>query len=215
MDRDHPFILAIQDSGGSHNVHDIGYATSTFSSYVTGVTYGQGPSAADLHLRLPVTVVHDTFLAPFEPRGGDSSPGPGVSPPGPLVYPASAPGPLTTSEGIQRLGFGPHYKIAQVTALFGTGTHGTSYFYRPKKLGPMPYVTGPYLFVQERLRPDGLPTALQVGSSQPAGACEAWTGMHSDGQSWIAFTKKKAAVLITTNALTTTQLVSYVGQLCP
>lgn len=215
VDRAHPFILAMKNSGGLQNVHDIGYSTSTFSSHVTSVTYGQGASSDDLRLQLPVPVVHDTFIAPFEPRGGDSGPGLGVSPPGPFVYPGSAPGGLTTSEGIQRLGSGPHYKITQVSALFSTGQHGTSYFYKPKKIGPMPYVKGPYLLVQERLRPDGLPASLQVGTPQTAGTCQARSGTYTDGQVWIAFIKKNAAILITTNALTTPQLVSYVRILCP
>jgi hypothetical protein len=71
------------------------------------------------------------------------------------------------------------------------------------------------MFVQERLRPDSLPVGLRVGAPQPAGTCQAWTGTYTDGQSWIAFTKKKAAILITTNALKPPQLLNYVRLLCP
>jgi hypothetical protein len=184
---------------------------------VTSITDGQGPSDQDLQLQPPVKVVTSPSLMSFMPSGEDSGPGPGVAPPGPFVYPAPPPtGALTVSNGTQRLGYGPHYKIASVTALFSTGKHGTAYFYKPLKLGPLPYVKGPYLVIQERLRPGGLPPQLQTGSPQTAGTCQTWSGTYPDGQRWLAFARGKASVLITTNALTPPQLIDYVARaMCP
>jgi hypothetical protein len=81
------------------------------------------------------------------------------------------------------------------------------------EMGPMPFVKGPYLLVQEQLRMDGLPLSLRQGTPQVAGTCQAWTGTYPDGQQWVAFMRHKAAVLISTNTLTGTQLLTYVGSL--
>jgi hypothetical protein len=216
VDHEHPTILQYQGAG-SRNVHDVGVSESTLSYRVTSMSYGQGPSDADLQLQPPVGVRSTTMYMSFLPSGSDSGPGAGVAPPGPFVYAGPpAAGKLTVSEGTVRLGYGSHYKIASVTTLFSTGAHGTAYFYKPTHLGPTPYVKGPYLFIQEQLRPQGLPPQLQSGAPQMAGQCQTWTGAYADGQRWLAFARKHASVLISTNALTTTQLVQYVARaMCP
>lgn len=212
VDHVHPFILQYHGYGTT-NVHNLGIVDSTIAYRVTSITYGQGPSDQDLQFQPPVKVVRSGTPMSFLPMGSDSGPGPGVAPPGPFVYPGPpSSGSLSVSNGIQRLGYGPHYKIANVTILFSTGAHGVSYFYKPRHLGPMSYVKGPYLFIQEQLRPGGLPPQLQAGTPQMAGTCQTWTGSYADGQQWLAFAKKKASVLISTNALTSIQLVQYVAQ---
>jgi len=215
IDSAHPFLL--QYGGrGTTALHDLGLEAASLQYRVTTVTYGHGPSNTDLQYEPPVTVTASPLLFSFFPQGSDSGPGPGVAPRGPFVYPAApAVGGLTHDQGFQRLGYGPHYKIVRVTALFSSGQHGTSYFYKPTKLGPMPFVKGPYLLVQEQLRMDGLPLSLRQGTPQVAGTCQAWTGAYPDGQQWVTFMRHKAAVLISTNTLTGTQLLTYVGSLCP
>jgi|GEM_PF-5429003 len=212
IDHEHPFILRYQGHG-TNDVHDVGSMDASLSYRLTSIAYGQGPSDADLQFQPPVKVVHDQFLFSFMPRGSDSGPGPGVAPPGPFVYPSPpSAGNLTTSDGIERLGYGPHYKIAVVTALFSTGKYGTTYFDKQAKLGPMRYVKGPYLLIQERLRVDGLPVELQTGTPQMAGSCQVWAGTYADGQRWLAFAKGNASVLISTNALAASELLRYVAQ---
>lgn len=216
VDLGHPFVLQVETHGTS-NVHDVTAAEGSFTYRVTSITYGQGPTAADLQHQPPTRVVSGGHLFDFMPYGSDSGPGPGVAPPGPFVYPGPpSAGGLSVSQGTQRLGFGPHYTIASVTILFSTGKHGTAYFYKPLKLGLTRYVKGPYLFIDERLLPGGVPAALQSGTPQAAGTCQVWTGTYPDSQRWIAFPHKKAAILISTNALTASKLVQYVAQdMCP
>jgi hypothetical protein len=55
----------------------------------------------------------------------------------------------------------------------------------------------------------------EARNAQVAGTCQAWTGAYPDGQQWVTFMRHKAAVLISTNTLTGTQLLTYVGSLCP
>lgn len=216
VDRNRPFVLRYQ-AHGTTKPHDVAASNGAFSYRVTSIVYGQGPSDQDLLLQPPVRVVAGAMLMSFMPFSEDNGPGPGVAPPGPFVYPGPpSTGALSVSNGIQRSGYGPHYTIASVTILFSTGKHGTVYFYKPLKLGPMPYVKGPYLLIQERLRPGGLPPELQTGAVQAAGRCQSWSAAFADGQQWLAFARGKAAVLVTTNALTSSQLADYVARdMCP
>ncbi|MGH2449411.1 MAG: hypothetical protein ACRDFS_12525, partial [Chloroflexota bacterium] len=77
------------------------------------------------------------------------------------------------------------------------------------------FQSSPYLLVQERVRVSGLPTRFKREKTTTAGGRSVRTGTYTDGQHWLAFQHGSLSIVLSTNALTTKQLLLYVDrQMC-
>lgn len=68
-----------------------------------------------------------------------------------------------------------------------------------------------YVLVQERKLAHGLPPQYQTGSPSMAGTCRVWTGRYANGQRWLSFRRGTISVVISSNSLSTRQLVGHLG----
>ena len=214
VSRDHPFILQYQQYGLSPDVHNLQSNGVGYRLQVTA--FNRNVNSADLALHAPVPVVNTgRWNALSQGSGSTSGPNGPTLPPGFLL--AGIPAGLR-SEGDDSHKEGPLPRIVAVNQLFSTGRKVTTYIRavggarRPFGL----YVAGPYVLVQERVRGNGLPAALQTGAPQTIGRCQVWSGTYPDGQLWAAFAQGRVSVLTSTNTLSSPQLLAYVGsEVCP
>jgi hypothetical protein len=59
----------------------------------------------------------------------------------------------------------------------------------------------------------GTRTAYKTGAPSTAGRCWIWTGRYVDRQRWLSFQRGKISVVISTNSLSTRDLVRYASDL--
>ena len=72
-----------------------------------------------------------------------------------------------------------------------------------------------YVYVQERLRANGLPATLKTGRPRRAGKCAVWTGTYKDGLHHLALSRGKVSLLAVANSLSQGDLVRYAAkQIC-
>jgi hypothetical protein len=88
-------------------------------------------------------------------------------------------------------------------------------YYRPKPsaspgMPPSQYHgSGPYVYLQERMQVHGLPAALRHGHHVHRGRCNLWTGSFGKGVAWMALSRQRIAMLVTSNALSRRDLIRY------
>jgi len=224
VDQDRPFILRYQEYG-LHHVYNVLHAPIRVQYRVTSISYGRGPSTAQLQYRppTPVVEVHAQELA--YGSGGTLQSGDDVTPSGwvpsqvpdtvgPTVYSR-----LATSFHGQVSGNSSFREIFRYSTfilpyipgfdvLYSHPTHWVQVFTNWHGQIDI-YVTGPYVLVQERKLAPGLPAPYQTGPPSTAGRCRVWTGRYADGQRWLSFRRGAISVVISTNSLSTHQLVRY------
>jgi len=94
-------------------------------------------------------------------------------------------------------------------------------YYRPQA-SPFPGVppaqfqgAGPYVYLQERNQIHGLPSPLRQTRRLRRGHCTLWTGSYGKGLPWMALSRHRLALLVSTIALTERDLIRYgFGSLC-
>lgn len=216
-DHDHPFLLHKQIYG-SRGVHDPMLSDGNLGWTATDITYGVGPSAAELAYQPPVPLVHI-------PRGGEfGTMGAGES--GAVAQPK----PFLTAPSPRH--FAPQLRVYEssfqegtaiytpkrnwhdmrpnlIQILYSTGRHVK--IYEPDGTSDGYYVRGPFLLIQERMQVHGLPTALQTGAPQTAGTCQGWGSTLPDGQHLFAFARGLVSVLLSSNVMDEPTLVAYVA----
>jgi len=230
VEQDRPFILRYQEYG-LHNVYNVLHAPIHVQYRVTSIRYGRGPSTAQLQYRPPVPMVevHAQALAygagvtlqggeDVTPRGWVPNQAPdGI---GPIDYARLA----TSFHGQVNGNVGPRTVFPRSTlilqnvlgldVLYSHPTHWVQVF--TSWHGQIDiYVTGPYVLVQQRKLAPGLPPQYRTGAPSTAGTCRVWTGRYADGQRWLSFRRGTISMVISTNSLSTRQLVRYAsGSVC-
>lgn len=188
LDHEHGIVLRYEQHGVPKKFGgDAGYRYA-----VIGITFGQGPSDADL-ASVPPVAVHDV------PEGSGTSGGSGSdsgmefqAPPGFIaVGPPSVKG---TSLSLQGVGFGDEFLSDGTSYVMGTFRGGS-------RQG--------FVYVKERIRALGLPVEFMTGTVQAAGSCRVWTGHFTDGLRWLAMSRGTIAILVVANKLTEVDLVHY------
>lgn len=215
VDHSHPFILRYEEHGlGSQEA--AGTTRSDFVYQATSVSFGQGPSDAALQYRPPMPAVDTANAWRVYPDAGQTSTG--ATLPAPFI-PTVCPGNVATgtwchADWSTTYGDGPLTQPIQADTLYVEGSAALAG--NAPSIGPtsVPLVPETYVLVQERVRLDGLSSALQVGPTEDASGCQAWSGSYANGQRWTAFAKGDISVLISSNSLSQSQLVRYAGQIC-
>ncbi len=88
-------------------------------------------------------------------------------------------------------------------------------YYRPQSspfpgMPPAQYQgAGSYVYLQERIQIHGLPAVLRRGRHLRRGRCTLWTGSYGKGLPWMALTRHRLALFVSTNALTEHDLIRY------
>jgi hypothetical protein len=67
----------------------------------------------------------------------------------------------------------------------------------------------PYLYIQQRIRADGVPAELRTGPDVLVGSCQMWIGAYPDGLNHLALSRGQIAVLLVSNALSQSHLRRY------
>ncbi len=224
VEQDRPFILRYQEYG-LHHVYNVLHAPIHVQYRVTSISYGRGPSTAQLQYRPPVPMVEIHAQALAYGAGVTLQGGEDVTPSG--WVPNQAPdsiGPIdyarlaTSFHGQVNGNVGPRtvflhsslilQNVLGLDVLYSHPTHWVQVF--TSWHGQIDiYVTGPYVLVQERKLAYGLPPQYRTGSTSTAGTCRVWTGRYADGQRWLSFRRGAISVVISTNSLSTHQLVHY------
>lgn len=206
---DHPFVLKYVQHGFSNDAHALDVPNVGVKSHVTSLQQGVGP--ADLQLHAPVSVVNLGNESVLQ-SGSSGGNGPGAVPSG--FLPAGTPDGFR-NDGTNTMQSGPiPRQTVDMDLLFDKGHKVTTYI-RSHVGGTMnpfgQYIVGPYVLVQERTRTGGLPAGLRIGEPQQAGRCQVWTGTFKGKQPWAAFARGKVSVLVSTNAMSASQLLGYVA----
>jgi hypothetical protein len=214
IDHDHPFILQFEQRS-PQDVHNLHAWITKLVYRVTRVAYGQGPSAADLKYRPPVTPLETSQSALLPIRIDSIGPITTHRVPAPFVpvFPPESTSkvPIIEAVGTTVYGPGPHSFTNALDTLLGRNRYVETYYDQDDAWGSGRYYKSPYLLVQERIQTHGLPAGLQVGAPQSVGSCEVWSGTYGDGQRWASFAKGTISVLVTTDTLSPRQLLHYVG----
>jgi hypothetical protein len=217
--QDHPFILRFEQHGLNH-VHNVLDESIHFRFQVTALSFGHGPSAQALAYRPPVAPALRSISRLQVPPVNTLQDPTDVSAPDflhvatPVAFPLSLYSRLATTfygsepSAPKRFGPPPLPYIPGMDVLFShvrrwvpiyTSWHGQVTI----------YVTGPYLLVQERRLAGGLPANFMRGAATTAGVCRVWIGTYWDGQRWLAFQRSGIAVIISSNSLGDSDLLSY------
>jgi hypothetical protein len=174
---------------------------------VTAITFGAGPTAAELAYRSPVRPVEVNLLSPTR-----------LLPPGkggrtwrvPAGFIAARPPPSTAD--MPYFGdFGPtlpgELGTGQTEALFLTAN-------TPNQPDPR-RARGSFLYIQEQRRV-ALPGALMAGTRWRAGTCIVYSGTYPDGIHWLALGRGHVSLLAVADALGERALVHWAAtRVCP
>jgi hypothetical protein len=217
----HPLVLRFEEHGLNH-VHNVLESGIHFRYQVTALRLGRGPSAAALAYAPPVRPVPVSIKRFQAGLVGTQQTGSDVTLPGFLHVADPPPWRLDNTrlattfygeEPLQATNVGPPPWpfIPGMDVLFSqvrkwvkvyTSWHGQASI----------YVTGPYVLVQERKLAGRLPANFTRGTVAEAGMCRVWIGRYWDGQRWAAFERSGVSVVLSTNALSTSELLSYAAQ---
>jgi hypothetical protein len=157
---------------------------------VTSIAFGQGPSDADLAHIPPVAIKN---LPGNSGGGGGGGPdAPFTAPPGLIVLPAPVVGGTAMTQQSFAYSSGVPSDVTNTAEVSFQGNASQGFVY-----------------VMERMRALGLPSALTTGSPQAAGSCQARTGTFADGNRWLAMVRGHIAVLVVANKLSAADLVQY------
>lgn len=188
LDQQHAIVLRYETHGVSKQAGE----PRDYRYLVTSITFGQGPSDADLAYTPPVAV---TDLPNTGSQGGGGGAGPGAqfqAPPG-LV---AVKNPVIQGSTMQLHGSGYGSEW-----LSGGPSVAEGLFQGNASEG--------FLYLKERIRALGLPAVLTTGSAQSAGSCQVWTGTFPDGPRWLSLMRGQIAILVVANKLTPADLVHY------
>jgi hypothetical protein len=187
-------VLRTQESGIPAN--------SSFERHflykVTSITFGQGPTPTQLAYTPPGPIVP-------APHGNVSSSGSTTSGtaswrlPAPFLSITDLKGPNGEPyllDGAGEAGDPTLGEPAMEDAVFAPHTGGIS-------------AHDPYVYVEERIRADGVPATLRTGQAISMGPCEAWSGAYPDGLNHLAVSRGRIAVLLVSNALSQADLQHY------
>jgi hypothetical protein len=166
---------------------------------VTNITYGQGPTAEQLAYNPPGPIVKPP------PNSGSSTGGPWL----PSAH-WQLPAPFISIGGLK----GPD---GQKYSVRGVGEAGDPMLGEPAMeegvFTPGPWsANGPYVYVQERIRADGVPAELRTGQGIQIGPCQVWIGAYPDGLNHLALSRGQIAVLLVSNALSQSDLQRYASK---
>lgn len=206
IDHDHPFLLQYREYGFG-GLHSPGTVGLHFVYRVTSIHYGAAPRSSQLAFHPPVpirnaghwTIGSSAYTGLYNNRQFIYAPPPDryahldwVQPPG-----------VGGSEEI-----GPLPVVTKASMLYSvSGGHRTTYLYKGDPFGTT-YITGPYLYVEERIQVHGLPIELKTGTPLTLGTCRMWIGKFVGGHR-IAFQHHHTSVLVVSNALSPHDLLQY------
>jgi len=119
---------------------------------------------------------------------------------------------LSVDEGYGMYANGLSRQTTGVDFLYSDGRHHVVYAHPGDRYDFGLYMSGAYLYGQERLQVHGLPAALRSGQPGTAGSCSVWTERYSGGQRWIALSRGRVSILIVSNALSRKGLIAYMAR---
>lgn len=205
IDRAHGLVLRYQEYG----MPTSGDFSRNFVYRVTSLTYGSGPSKAELAYRPPVQpVTAGTNATPNQGFGGIGERPRWQVPTGfiPVAAPSDAQGRryIVGGTGQSSDGLLP---VSSINAVF-LSTPKQVDFNHPSK--------GPYVYVQEQYQSNGLPAFFTSGTSHAAGRCTLYTGTYPDGIHWLALARGKISLLAVANRLDEARLTQWAAaRICP
>jgi hypothetical protein len=213
IDQAHHALLKYQEFGFPRVQNPV-RAPSHYLFRVRSIHFGP-PSAAALTFRLPSPpqiLAADTLPYPPAVLGGRSD---FWIPPG-MVRPAFPPGRFD-SPGQQGLGlFGVHPRYFGLDIVW---RHVVRFQSVPAAFQGEPTLVwyhGTSIFVQQRLRPGGLPAAFRTGRASRRGRCILWSGHYPSGALWAGAERGRLSVLISTDVLDREALRRYLlATACP
>jgi hypothetical protein len=207
IDKEHLTVLQFEQRGPSTRVQHVLYR-------VTSITFAGGPSAAQLAYRPPVKVEQPVNGGGFSSSSG-STLGGGQdywkAPAGFLsaAAPRDAQGHAFLQADEAQDGQPGSIHIAGVAVLFAVRVPGAT------SGQPKGAVTGPYVYIQERIRHNGLPPFFRTGIPHRAGGCPVWTGSYQNGVRWLGMQKGLVGVMLSSNSFSEGRLVRYArAQFC-
>ncbi|HEX6506119.1 MAG TPA: hypothetical protein VF221_00655, partial [Chloroflexota bacterium] len=208
IDHDHPFILRYRESGfgGLHSLHT---QRLHFDYRVTSVHYGTAPRVSRLVFHAPVPIRNAGHWTVGSFAGND------LPNNGQFIY-APAPSRYTHLDWVQPAGMaggqeiGPLPVVTKASMLYSVhGRHIITYLHKGDRYGFGLYVTGPYLYVQERIQVHGMPAVLKTGTLRTVGTCRMWIDNTVGGGHRVTFQHGLTSVLVVSNALTSHDLLQY------
>jgi hypothetical protein len=198
IDRAHGLVLRYKE----YDMPTGGDFDRNFVYKVTSLTYGSGPSKAELAYRSPaLSVTAGTSATNSQGSGGIGERPRWQIPTGfiPVAVPSDGQGHRYTVGGTGQYSDGL-LPVSSINAVF-LSTPSQVDFNHPSK--------GPYVYVQEQYRSNGLPTFFAGGTSHAAGRCTAYTGTYPDGIHWLALARGKISLLAVANRLGEASLVKW------
>jgi hypothetical protein len=197
---DHQYGITLRYE--QHGARNIPGAQRGYRYEVTSITFGQGPSDADLAYVPPVALKNAPQNGIAQSSSGGGGGGPGAkfqAPPGFI----SVRNPMLQGKPMSAVGFG-----------YGSEGMSGGSTYAEAEFRGNPSTS--FVYLKERIRALGLPPQLTAGNAQMAGSCQVWTGTFSDGLTWLSMQRGKIAILVVSNTLTQPKLVQYAtNRICP
>lgn len=203
---DHEHLVVLQS-----RQYDIPPTYGAESLYrVTSITFGQGPTSAQLAYVPPVAVKDAPTGGWTSISGGSLGGGQDWQAPRGFIQAGAPSGP-----GDRR------YFAAGESQQFdppGKNPSAVGVLYATRRLpapgapptgSPRSQVKGPYVYVQERRRRNGPPPLFASGTQHLAGTCTVWTGRYEDGVRWLGLTRGTISLEATSNTVSQAQLVRY------
>lgn len=171
---------------------------------VTRITFGQGPNPDQLAYTPPGQIVKPPKNSETKSSNSKTEGGTWQLPP-PFLPVTNLKGPDSRKYlliGVGESGDPMLGGRAMEEALFAPGGGGVS-------------PGGPYVYIEERIRADGVPQNLRTGQQIQLGSCEAWEGTYPDGLNRLVLSRRSVAILLVSNSLSTGDLQQYAGiRLC-
>jgi hypothetical protein len=219
IDHEYGVVLRYQEFG-----LQVGFPSYAphFLYRVTAITFGAGPTAAELAYHPLARPVRATVINPMRPPLPHPLPGPWVAtwrvPPG---FIAARP-PAGTANMPYILGLSSTLNLPDIVVLSRTvgfrvtfgASHIDAAFLTPNQPGPRG-ARGSFLYIQEQHRA-AFPAALMTGRRWRAGACVVYTGTYPDRLHWLALARGHVSLVVVADALGERALVHWAAtRVCP
>jgi hypothetical protein len=205
IDPAHGLVLRYQEYG----MPTSGDFSRNFVYRVTSLTYGSGPSKAELAYRSPAPpVTAGKSSTSTQGSGGVGERPRWQVPTGfiPVAAPSDAQGQPYIVGGTGQYGDGV-LPVSSINAVFLSS---------PKQVDFIHPAKGPYVYVQEQYRSNGLPPFFTTRTSHAAGRCTAYTGTYPDGIHWLALSRGKIFLLAVADRLGGASLTQWAAaRICP
>jgi hypothetical protein len=201
LDKEHLSTLRFATRGPSAHVQHVVYR-------VTSIAFGSGPSAAELAYRPPVKVHRLTHGGSYSASSGGTVGGESGYWNVPAAFLGAAPPRDAQGHAFLRvdeeqegeMGSSSNAGVAALFAPSGTGLNSGQ---------PQRAVTGPYLYLQERIRYNGLSPFFRTGIPHRTGGCPVWIGSYQDGVRWLGMQRGSVGLMLSSNTFSEGQLVRY------